>query len=86
MTLMEAAGQGQTTARSPGGLQGHTVRLAPSKMQEQQQQEPQGTAEGTMRRAGSADDFMVDLGLGSAISQPLKPSVEHLMGKKIDSL
>lgn len=49
MTLIEAADQGQTTTGSPGGLQGHTVRLAPSKMQEQQQQEPQGKAEGTMR-------------------------------------
>lgn len=44
LTLMEAAGQGQTTRRSPGGLRGHTVRLAPSKTQAEQQQEPQGTA------------------------------------------
>lgn len=35
-----------------------------------------------MRQVGSADDFTVDLGLSSAISQPLKPSVEHLMEKE----
>lgn len=48
----------------------------------QPQQGLRGTAEEAMRPVGSADDFMVDLGLGAAISQPLKWSVEHLMGKE----
>lgn len=48
----------------------------------QPQQGLRGTAEEAMRPTGSADDFMVDLGLSSAISQPLKSSVEHLMGKE----
>lgn len=80
LTLMEAIGQGRTTVRSPGGsgLRGAQWDKPLPRKQEQQQQESQGT----VRRAGSADEFMVDLGLRSAISQPRQPSVEHLIKKK----
>lgn len=54
----------------------------PKNRKRQQPKKLQGTADGAVRQVGSADEFMVDLALHSAISQPLKPSVEHLMGKE----
>lgn len=78
----ETTRQGQTTFRSPRESREHGVGVRLPKNPTRQQPELQATADRAMRQVGSADDFMVDLGLGSAISQPLKPSVEHLMGKE----